>query len=116
MAEFEKRREDWRRGVRRDLDVADILEMRNPQSVIEFVNSIIVSMKNEEIRHMYPSDFLPQEREDSELINDRYRKYLIDWLAELHYKFRMWPETLFVAVGIIDKFLIKTPSFRRSDL
>ena len=65
---------------------------------------------------MYPSDFLPQEREDSELINDRYRKYLIDWLAELHYKFRMWPETLFVAVGIIDKFLIKTPSFKRTDL
>jgi len=109
VAEFEKRREDWRRNIRRDLDVADILEMRNPQSVIEFVNQIIVSMKNEEIKHMYPHDYLPLERENSELINERYRKYLIDWLAELHYKFRMWPETLFVAVGIIDKFLIKMP-------
>jgi hypothetical protein len=59
VAEFEKRREDWRRGVRRDLDVADILEMRNPQSVIEFVNEIIVNMKNEETRHMYPADYLP---------------------------------------------------------
>ena len=83
--------------------------MRNPQSVIEFVNPIIQNMKNEEMGHMYPVDYLPVERESSELINERYRKYLIDWLAELHYKFRMWPETLFVAVGIIDKFLIKTP-------
>lgn len=109
VAEFEKRREDWRRNIRRDLDVADILEMRNPQSVIEFVSQIIVSMKNQETHHMYPHDYLPWERESSELINERYRKYLIDWLAELHYKFRMWPETLFVAVGIIDKFLIKMP-------
>ena len=90
--------------------------MRNPQSVIEFVNEIIVNMKNEETRHMYPVDYLPQERENSELINERYRKYLVDWLAELHYKFRMWPETLFVAVGIIDKTLIKIPQFKRSEL
>ena len=59
VAEFEKRREDWRRNIRRDLDVADILEMRNPQSVIEFVSQIIVSMKNQETHHMYPHDYLP---------------------------------------------------------
>jgi hypothetical protein len=28
----------------------------------------------------------------------------------------MWPETLFVAVGIIDKTLIKIPQFKRSEL
>ena len=41
---------------------------------------------------------------------------MVDWLAELHYKFRMWPETLFVAVGIIDKTLIRIPQFKRSEL
>lgn len=40
-------------------------------------------------------------------ISDKYRQYLVDWLAELHYKFKMWPETLFVTVGIIDKTLQK---------
>jgi len=28
----------------------------------------------------------------------------------------MWPETLFVAVGIIDKALIRIPQFKRSEL
>jgi hypothetical protein len=33
------------------------------------------------------------------------RDILIDWLIEVHYKFRLLPETLFLAVNIIDRFL-----------
>lgn len=33
------------------------------------------------------------------------RAYLIDWLSELHLKFKLLSETLYVCVGIIDKFL-----------
>ena len=49
-------------------------------------------------------------------ISDKYRQYLVDWLAELHYKFKMWPETLFVTVGIIDKTLMRWPNFRKNEL
>lgn len=44
------------------------------------------------------------------------RAYLIDWITELHYKFKMWPETLYVAVGIIDKFLAEETEFKKRDL
>jgi hypothetical protein len=37
-------------------------------------------------------------------------------ITELHYKFKMWPETLFVTVGIIDKTLMKWPNFRKNEL
>ena len=40
----------------------------------------------------------------------------MDWLAELHYKFKMWPETLYVTVGIIDKTLMKWQHFKKADL
>lgn len=63
---------------------------------------------------MYPPNFLNQNMQLE--ISDRYRQYLVDWLAELHYKFKMWPETLFVTVGIIDKTLIKWQNFRKTDL
>ena len=63
-------------------------------------------MRNEEDRHMYPANFLTDRNFQTE-ISDKYRQYLVDWLAELHYKFKMWPETLYVTVGIIDKTLIK---------
>jgi cyclin B len=44
------------------------------------------------------------------------RAYLIDWLIELHLKFKLWPETLYVCVGIIDKFLMAEGDFRKKDL
>jgi hypothetical protein len=33
------------------------------------------------------------------------RATIVDWLAEIHNKFKMWPETLFVAIGILDHYL-----------
>ena len=44
------------------------------------------------------------------------RAYLVDWLAEIHYKFKMWNETLYVTVGIIDRYLALTPDFKKEDL
>ena len=38
-------------------------------------------------------------------ITEKMRAYLVDWVAELHMKFKLLPETLYVAVGFIDKFL-----------
>lgn len=92
----------------------DVLEIRNPQSVIEFVPEIMVNLQNEELKHVYPSNFLNANIQRE--ISDKYRQYLVDWLAELHYKFKMWPETLFVTVGIIDKTLMKWPNFRKNEL
>lgn len=96
------------------LDLNDVLELRNPQSVIEFVPEIIVNMQKEELGHMYPDNFLHPSVQME--ISERYRQYLIDWLAELHYKFKMKPETFFVTVGIVDKTLQRWPHFRKADL
>jgi cyclin B len=35
------------------------------------------------------------------------RGILIDWMVDLHYKLRMFPQTLFAAVTIIDIYLSK---------
>lgn len=44
------------------------------------------------------------------------RSYLIDWLAELHFKFKLWAETLYVTIGTIDRFLTCMPNFKKKDL
>ena len=62
-------------------------------------------MRKEQSQHLYPQDFLHRSFQSE--ISEKYRQYLVDWLAELHYKFEMWPETLYVTVGIIDKTLMK---------
>lgn len=40
-------------------------------------------------------------------INEKMRSILIDWLVEVHLKFKLLPETLFLTVNIIDRYLAK---------
>ena len=57
-AEMDNRRKDFLKQCKQGLDLNDVLEIRNPQSVIEFINEIMVAMRGEEERHMYPENFL----------------------------------------------------------
>lgn len=45
-------------------------------------------------------------------INPRMRSILVDWLIELFPRFHLQSETLFIAVNIIDRFLMKMLVFR----
>ena len=56
----------------------DVLEIRNPQAVVEFIPEIMKNIRAEEERHMYPSNFLVDRSFQSE-ISDKYRQYLVDW-------------------------------------
>jgi hypothetical protein len=38
-------------------------------------------------------------------INEKMRSILVDWLVEVHQKFKLVPETMHLAVNIIDRFL-----------
>lgn len=38
-------------------------------------------------------------------INEKMRAILIDWLVEVHMKFKLVPETLFLTVNLIDRYL-----------
>lgn len=41
-------------------------------------------------------------------INERMRSILVDWLVEVHLKFKLVPETLYLTVNIIDRYLERT--------
>lgn len=69
-------------------------------------------MNLEEAQHVYSKDFMQNQSE----ITEKMRAYLIDWLTELHIKFKLWPETLYVCIGIIDKFLMRESDFKKKDL
>lgn len=38
-------------------------------------------------------------------VNEKMRSILVDWLIEVHYKFELRQETLYLTVNIIDRFL-----------
>lgn len=37
-------------------------------------------------------------------IDETIRSTLVDWLIQIHYNFKLWPETLFLTVNTIDRF------------
>jgi hypothetical protein len=69
-------------------------------------------MLREEKRLAIPSDFMQKQTE----VTVKMRAFLIDQLAEHHYRFNLWPETLYVAVGVIDRFLALDTTMKKSDL
>jgi cyclin B len=44
-------------------------------------------------------------------LNEAMRKILIDWLVDVHRKFKLRPTTLFMAVNIVDRFMELTSDF-----
>jgi hypothetical protein len=38
-------------------------------------------------------------------VTESMRAILIDWLIDVHYKFKLLPETLFITVNLIDRFM-----------
>jgi hypothetical protein len=109
----EERRKERMKTLTRNLEVCDLLDIRNPQSAAEYAPQIYKHLHSEEQRHLYPADFLVGNQSE---ITEKMRAYLIDWLSELHLKFKLWPETLYVCVGLIDKFIMLQPDIKKKDL
>jgi G2/mitotic-specific cyclin 1/2 len=58
-------------------------------------------MKELEIATMPNADYM----DNQDQLEWKMRGILVDWLLEVHTRFRLLPETLFLAVNIIDRFL-----------
>lgn len=40
------------------------------------------------------------------------RAILVDWLIEVHFKFKLMPETLFLTINLIDRYLERSDVLR----
>lgn len=61
-------------------------------------------MRKEEIELKVNADYLTRVQVPTE-VKDTSRAFLIEWIIDVHRKFRLKPETLYVTVYIIDRFL-----------
>lgn len=81
-----------------DLDSEDI---DDPLMVAEYVHEIFDYLKELEVATM-PNPVYMKDQADLEW---KMRGILVDWLIEVHTRFHLLPETLFLAVNILDRFL-----------
>merc|ERR1712224_507557 len=74
----------------KDIDADDT---QNLTLCAEYVKDIYKYLRKSEKRLM-PSDYLPQQKE----ISEKMRTILIDWLIQVHLKFNLLQETLYLTV------------------
>lgn len=91
-----------------DKDDAD-----DPLMVAEYVEEIFMYMRKIELQCMPNGNYMSLQRD----LNWHLRGVLADWLIETHAKFRLLPETLFLALNIVDRFLsLRTISLSKLQL
>lgn len=69
----------------------------------EYFDDCMLFMRSQEEKYHKVKNYMLQQTE----ISDKMRGILLDWLIDLHFKFKMFPQTLYMTVMIIDKYLSK---------
>lgn len=80
-----------------DIDAADA---DDHLAGVEYVEEIYKFYKSDE-NESRPHNYMQNQCE----INEKMRAILVDWLIEVHHKFELSNETLYLTINIIDRFL-----------
>ncbi|XP_059148741.1 G2/mitotic-specific cyclin-B-like [Physella acuta] len=87
-----------------DIDAED---SENPQLVSLYVNNIYTYMRQLEKKYSIKPNML-----DGTDITGKMRAILVDWLCQVHNRFHLLQETLYLTVAIIDRYLQVKPCTR----
>jgi cyclin B len=81
-----------------DIDQDDF---ENPQLCADYVKDIYRYLRHLEQKYHVDPMYMKNQPE----INERMRLILIDWLIQVHLKFSLFQETLYLTISIIDRYL-----------
>jgi cyclin B len=78
-----------------------MMDFDDPQSLAEYMPDLYLKIKQSEQRYTINPKYMDAQED----ISSRMRGILIDWIVEVHMKFRQRTSTLFLTVNIIDRYL-----------
>ncbi|XP_061203498.1 G2/mitotic-specific cyclin-B2 [Neopsephotus bourkii] len=89
-----------------DIDAEDC---GDPQLCSDYVKDIYEYLRELELQQSVRPRYL-----DGKTINGRMRSILVDWLVQVHSRFHLLQETLYMCVAVVDRFLQSHPVPRKS--
>lgn len=84
-------------------------DANNAQSVHEYAPEIYALLFRDEVAQLPSPNYMETQTD----INGKMRAILIDWLIEVHMKYRLRSETLFLTVNLIDRYLSQRHVMRK---
>mmetsp|Transcript_34440 Transcript_34440/g.101222 ORF Transcript_34440/g.101222 Transcript_34440/m.101222 type:complete len:396 (-) Transcript_34440:78-1265(-) len=94
-------------GKVKDIDATD-----DPQAAVAYVQDIYSILRAKESSTQVRPIYLAKQTQ----LNQRMRTILCDWLVSCHRKFKFVPETLYLAVSLVDRYLSRVVIIQRSNL
>lgn len=79
----------------------DAKDAEDPQCAVEYVKDIYEYYKKTEKKHSPNPSYMKKQTD----LTSKMRAVLVDWLITVHHQFRLKPETIYLTVNIIDRFL-----------
>eukprot|EP00823_Brevimastigomonas_motovehiculus_P008232 TRINITY_DN7507_c0_g1_i1.p1 TRINITY_DN7507_c0_g1~~TRINITY_DN7507_c0_g1_i1.p1 ORF type:complete len:485 (+),score=85.82 TRINITY_DN7507_c0_g1_i1:80-1534(+) len=83
--------------------IDDVDTKGSNSSANEYTNEIMNYLYSREKIYVPTSSFLSNQHE----LSAEIRESLVDWLIEIHFKFNLLPETLYLTISYLDRFLSK---------
>jgi len=90
----------------------DVEDFEDDLCVADYITDIMAALKSQEMCEdlfLGDTDFMKEQAD----VNANMRTVLVDWLVEVHRKFKLVPATYFLAINILDRFLSKTQIGRK---
>lgn len=88
-------------SIQQKVEEMDYEDLGDPLMVGEYVYEILDYMKELEVTTAPNPSYMDKQKE----LEWRMRGVLVDWLLEVHTRFHLLPETLYLTINIIDRFL-----------
>ncbi|GFP83818.1 g2/mitotic-specific cyclin-1 [Phtheirospermum japonicum] len=89
-----------------DIDAGDA---DNDLAVVEYVEEMYTFYKSVENEGRAYNNYMDSQPE----INEKMRAILIDWLVQVHHKFELSQETLYLTINIVDRYLASKMTLRK---
>ena len=99
----------------------DKIKVNDPLHVVDYVEDMYEYHRKRELEEATDGGitYLASKKEYRSMqpyINEKMRSILVDWLIEVHYKFKLFESTLYLTINIVDRFLEKSRKTPRRDL
>ena len=105
-AEKEQTESYSERRMRMGVEDIDAADASDPQAVTEYVVEIMEYMRSIEPDHMPSQTFINKHSD----LSWNSRSLLNNWLVEVHWRYKFYPETLYLAVNFLDRYLSEVPT------
>lgn len=91
------------------IDPCDVNDMHNPKYAAEYVGPIYEHLRSVETKYLPSCSYMDEQTD----INIKMRALLVDWLIQVHQKFELLPQTLYLTINLLDRYLERKVIHRR---